>query len=71
MLTKDTPIIVALRCHPSARDVFARHGMACVGCMASATETLESAARAHGIDVHAMLRELNALGAVPGKGPGQ
>ena len=59
MITKDTPVMEALRLHPKVREVFARYGMECVGCMSSANATIESAARAHRIDANALLAELN------------
>jgi hybrid cluster-associated redox disulfide protein len=61
LITKNTPIIEILRAHPQAREVFIRHGMGCIGCMGSATETLENGARMHDIDVEALLKELRAL----------
>jgi hybrid cluster-associated redox disulfide protein len=61
LITKNTPIIEILRTHPQAREVFSRHGMGCIGCMGSATETLENGARMHDIDVEALIRELSEL----------
>ncbi|MDR3591901.1 MAG: DUF1858 domain-containing protein [Negativicutes bacterium] len=62
MVTKDTSVIEALRLYPAAREVFARHGMACGGCMGSVNETIENAAMMHEVDVDALLAELNRLG---------
>jgi len=61
VVTKGTPIIEVLRSIPQAREIFARHGMGCIGCMGSATETVESGAKMHGINVDALLKELNDL----------
>jgi hybrid cluster-associated redox disulfide protein len=61
LITKNTPIIEILRTHPQARDVFARHGMGCIGCMGSATETIENGARMHDVDVEALIKELSEL----------
>lgn len=61
MVTKDTPLIEALRSHPLAREVFMKHGMGCVGCMGSSTETIANGAKMHDIDVEALLKELNSL----------
>lgn len=61
MISKSTPIIEALRSHPRAREIFAKHGMGCIGCMGSLTETVENGASMHDIDVEALLAELNAL----------
>ncbi len=60
MIEKNTPIMEILRLNPRAREIFARHGMGCIGCLASTTETLENGAKMHGINVDALLRELNA-----------
>lgn len=59
MVTKDMPIIEVLRAVPEAREILAGLGMGCIGCMGSAQETLETGARLHGIDINALLRELN------------
>lgn len=59
MITKKTTIIQVLRSHPFARDVFAKHGMGCIGCMGATTETLENGAKMHDIDLEALLKELN------------
>jgi hybrid cluster-associated redox disulfide protein len=61
MITRKTSIIELLRSHPMARDIFARHGMGCIGCMGAATETIENGAKMHDIDIEALLKELNAL----------
>jgi len=61
MITRKTSIIELLRSHPMARDIFARHGMGCIGCMGAATETIENGAKMHDIDIEALLKELNAM----------
>lgn len=61
MIGKNTPIIKALRSHPGARDVFVKHGMGCIGCMGSSSETIENGAKMHDIDLDALLKELNEL----------
>jgi hybrid cluster-associated redox disulfide protein len=61
MFTKDTPIVDVLRLYPEAREVLTKRGMACIGCMGAANETIENAARAHDIDVESLLTELNRL----------
>jgi hybrid cluster-associated redox disulfide protein len=40
--------------------VFLNHGLMCIGCAAARFENLEQGARAHGIDVDALLTDLNA-----------
>lgn len=61
MITRQTSIIELLRSHPLVREVFAKHGMGCIGCMGAATETIENGAKMHDIDVDALLKELNEL----------
>jgi hybrid cluster-associated redox disulfide protein len=51
----------ALQADPRARDVFAAHGMGCVGCMGVSVESIEDGARMHGIDPEAVLADLNKL----------
>ena len=59
--TKQTAIIQVLRSHPMARDIFAKHGMGCIGCMGATNETVENGAKMHDIDVEILLKELNEL----------
>jgi len=51
----------ALQTDPRARDVFAAHGMGCIGCMGVSMESIEDGARMHGIDPNTVLSELNNL----------
>ena len=59
MNTKDTGIIEAVQNHPEILQVFAEYGLGCVGCMAARFETLEQGAAAHGIDIEALVADLN------------
>lgn len=59
MITKDTGIIEAVQNHPEILQVFAEYGLGCVGCMAARFETLEQGATAHGIDIEALVADLN------------
>lgn len=61
MITKEMSIMDALQMHPETRDVFKNHGMGCLGCMGAADESIEAGARMHGIDLEALLKELNGL----------
>ena len=45
--------------NPETAEIFARHNMHCIGCMASAFESIEAGAEAHGIDVDKLVKELN------------
>jgi hybrid cluster-associated redox disulfide protein len=62
--TKDMSILEALQADPRAREVFAIHGLACIGCMGAMMESIEDGARMHGIDPVALLRDLNRLASV-------
>lgn len=63
LITKDTPINEVLRLCPAAREVFARHGMGCIGCMGAANETVAGGARMHEVDVEKLVAELNKAAA--------
>ena len=51
----------ALQADPRARDVFAAHGMGCVGCMGVGLESVENGAKMHGVDPETVVEELNRL----------
>jgi hybrid cluster-associated redox disulfide protein len=55
-----TSIAEAINICPDAADVFEKHGMGCYACMAASSETIEEGALMHGVDVQAILAELNA-----------
>jgi hybrid cluster-associated redox disulfide protein len=54
-------LMEALQADPRAREVFAAHGMGCVGCMGVSMESIEDGAKMHGIDPEMVLAELNRL----------
>jgi hybrid cluster-associated redox disulfide protein len=70
IFTKDMSMMEALQADPRARDVFAAHGMGCVGCMGVSVETIEDGARMHGIDPDIVVGELNKLEPLPEERPG-
>ena len=59
IITKDTGIIDAVQQHPEILEVFAKYGLGCVGCMAAHYETIGQGAGAHGIDVEALIADIN------------
>ncbi len=59
-ISKDMPISEIVRKYPQAVKVFLQHGLMCIGCAAARFENLEQGATAHGIDVDALLKDLNA-----------
>lgn len=45
--------------HPETAPVFQKHGLHCMGCAMASFETLEQGAAAHGMDLKALLEDLN------------
>ena len=58
-ITKDTIIADVIQINPNAGQIFASYGMHCLGCMIAHGETVGQAAEVHGVDLEAMLEELN------------
>lgn len=58
-ITKENTIPELLEMDSRAAQILMESGMNCVGCAASAGETLEEAAREHGIDPVLLVRKLN------------
>ncbi len=59
-ISKDMPISEIVRKYPQTVTVFLQHGLMCIGCAAARFENLEQGALAHGIDVDALVQDLNA-----------
>ena len=57
---KDARISDVLRDCPHAGDVFNRHRMGCLVCLAASSETIEQGASMHGLDAQTIVDELNA-----------
>jgi len=60
-ITKDMSIIDIVQTCPDSIQVFQKYGLGCIGCAAARFENLEAGAKVHGIDVDAMVKELNEL----------
>lgn len=58
-ITKDTGIIDAVQEHPEIIEVFQEYGLGCIGCMAANFETIGQGAGAHGLDVDALIEDIN------------
>ncbi len=58
-ITKDMLITDILAIDPIIATLLMSEGMHCVGCFASAGETLEEAAMVHGIDSDNLVEDLN------------
>ncbi len=60
-ITKDTIIGDILDIAPQAAPLFLSIGMHCLGCPSSRGETVEQACAVHGVNVDALLAEINKL----------
>lgn len=59
VITKDMSIIDIVQKYPQTIEVFRNYGLGCIGCAAARFENLEQGAQAHGMDVEALLTDLN------------
>ncbi len=62
-INKEMTIAEVVQNYPQTVEVFLRHGLMCFGCAIARFENIEQGAVAHGIDVPALITDLNA--AVP------
>jgi hybrid cluster-associated redox disulfide protein len=58
-ITKDMNIQEVVNQYPQLVPVFFRYGLGCLGCAAARFESIEQGAMAHGIDVPALIADLN------------
>ena len=49
-----------MRTYPESVKVLQKNNLGCIGCMGAQNESLEQGARAHGLDIESLLKELNA-----------
>jgi hybrid cluster-associated redox disulfide protein len=59
-ISKVMPIGEVVQKYPQTIEVFLRHGLMCFGCAIARFENVEQGAQAHGIDVDALMKDLNA-----------
>lgn len=59
-ITKDMVIADILKNKPASASILISNGMGCLGCPSSQSESLEQAAAIHGMDIEALIAELNA-----------
>jgi len=59
MITPWMTVEEILLCYPETIPIFAQHGLACPGCSLAAFDSLEQGAKAHGVDLTTLIRELN------------
>ena len=60
MITKEMSIAEVLRLDRNTAPIFMSYGMHCLGCPHASAESLEQASAVHGIDVDALVTDLNA-----------
>ncbi len=60
-ITKNMPIGEVVQKYPQTIEVFLRHGLMCFGCAIARFENIEQGALAHGINVAALIKDLNAV----------
>jgi len=53
------PIGDVVKSHPETLEVFSKHGLHCIGCAVAAFESIEEGAMVHGIDIDALISDLN------------
>ena len=58
-ITKDMTIQEVVESNPETIKVFLEHGLHCIGCAVARFENIEQGAMAHGIDVDALINDLN------------
>ena len=62
-ISKEMTIGEVVQTYPQTIEVFLKHGLMCFGCAIARFENVEQGAQAHGINVEALITDLNA--AVP------
>jgi hybrid cluster-associated redox disulfide protein len=58
-ITEDMMVFEVLDLNPDLEDVFLHHGLNCVGCPGSRSESLKQAADGHDVALSALLEDLN------------
>jgi hybrid cluster-associated redox disulfide protein len=59
-ITKEMAIGEVVQTYPQTIGVFLTHGLMCFGCAIARFENIEQGAMAHGINVEALMKDLNA-----------
>ena len=58
-ITADMAIGEVVNKYPATINVFFKHGLGCVGCAVARFENIQQGAMAHGIDLDALINDLN------------
>ena len=59
MITKEMSVIEVLNMGEQYEKVFEKYLLTCAGCPGATMETLEQAAKGHGVDIEQLLADLN------------
>ena len=59
-INKDMTFFELMRTYPESVKVLQSYNLGCIGCMGAQNESLEQGARAHGIDIENLMKDLNA-----------
>ncbi len=59
VITADMPIGHVIGTYPHTIPVFLQHGLGCVGCAIARFENIRAGAMAHGINLEALIEDLN------------
>ncbi len=62
-ITKQMSIMDVVQKYPQTVAIFQNYGMGCLGCAAARFENIEQGAAAHGIDIDALVADLNKAAA--------
>lgn len=60
-ITKEMSIADIVETYPQTVEVFMRYGLGCLGCAVARMENLEQGATMHGIDIDALITDLNKV----------
>ena len=58
-IRKEMKVDQIIRDYPETINVFMKHGLGCVGCLMSESESLEEAVAVHDLDLENFLKDLN------------
>ena len=59
MITKDMSIGEVVRIKENAPEILMSFGMGCIGCPSAQAESIEDAAKVHGLNLESLLEALN------------
>ena len=61
MITEDMTIEEVMLKYPKANSIFMKYGLDCIGCQVAEFESIGHASRVYGIDLEALLKDLNEM----------